>query len=96
MTTAEQDIDSFTQFARERLRGGGSDVSIDELFDLWRIENPSDDETSENVAAINAALDDFRNGDRGRSRRSVRGLTPSDSPRSFLSRQTLAFVQPKE
>ena len=39
---------------------------IDELFDLWRIENPNDDDTAENVAAINAALEDFRNGDRGR------------------------------
>ena len=66
MTTAAHDIESFTQFARDCLRGGDSDVSIDELFDLWRIENPSDDDTTENVAAINAALEDFRNGDRGR------------------------------
>ena len=67
MTTAEQDIERFTQFARNRLRVGDSDASIDELFDLWRIENPSDDDgTAENVAAINAAIEDFRNGDRGR------------------------------
>jgi hypothetical protein len=40
--------------------------SLDELFDLWRIENPSEFDDTENLAAIAGAIDDFRRGDRGR------------------------------
>lgn len=36
-----------------------------ELFDLWRSENPSDELYAENVAAINVAIESFKNGDRG-------------------------------
>ena len=43
-----------------------AEPSLDELFDLWRIENPSDANYAENVAAIAGAIEDFRNGDRGR------------------------------
>jgi hypothetical protein len=63
MSTQEQ-IDSFHRFATERIRGG-SDLSMDELYDLWRLEHPTPDELDENVRAVQAALDDFENGDRG-------------------------------
>ena len=66
MTTTEQELESFTQFARSHLGGGGSEPSLDELFDLWRTENPSDADYAENVAAIAAAIQDFHRGDRGR------------------------------
>ncbi|NUQ63900.1 MAG: hypothetical protein HUU20_15590 [Pirellulales bacterium] len=66
MSTTQQELESFTQFAKARLRGGGPEPSLDELFDLWRIENPSDADYAENVAAIGGAIDDFRKGDRGR------------------------------
>ena len=65
MTTTQQDLDSFTSFARQRIESGQRDLSIDELFDQWRAENPSDAEYAENVAAINASIQDFKNGDRG-------------------------------
>ncbi len=65
MSSAEQELESFSQFAKARLRAGlGS--SLDELFDLWRIENPSDTDYAENVAALAGAVNDFRRGDRGR------------------------------
>lgn len=65
MATTAQELDLFTQSARQQLGNGGSKLSLDELFDLWRAENPSDGLYAENVAAVNAAIADFRNGDRG-------------------------------
>lgn len=65
MATVEHELNSFTEFANERISSGGSNISLDELFDLWRSENPSDELYAENVAALNAAIQDFKNGDRG-------------------------------
>lgn len=65
MATTGEELDRFAEFARQRLGNGGSELSLDELFDLWRSENPSDELYAENVAAVNAAIDDFRKGDRG-------------------------------
>lgn len=65
MTTIERELQSFTEFARERLASAGTHLSLDELFDIWRIKNPSDELQAENVAAVNAAIQDFKNGDRG-------------------------------
>ena len=66
MATTAQELDSFTRFARERLSVGEVEPSLDELFDLWRIENPTDTSCTEDVAAIAGAIEDFKNGDRGR------------------------------
>ncbi|MFO7904472.1 MAG: hypothetical protein ACQESR_22765 [Planctomycetota bacterium] len=38
---------------------------MDELYDLWRLEHPTPDELDEKMRAVQAALDDFENGDRG-------------------------------
>jgi hypothetical protein len=65
MATTQQDLDSFTSFARQRIESGQRNVSIDELFDQWRAENPSDEQYAENVAAVNASIQDFKNGERG-------------------------------
>lgn len=62
--STQQQIDSFHRFATERIRSG-SDLTIDELYDLWRLEHLTSDELDENVRAVKAALDDFENGDRG-------------------------------
>ena len=66
MATTEQELESFTRFAKARLRAGDQEPSLDELFDLWRAENPSDTDYAENVAALTGAINDFRQGDRGR------------------------------
>lgn len=65
MSTAHQELDSFNEFAKHRLSHGDADLSLDELFDLWRSENPSDELDAENVAAVAAAIADFHAGDRG-------------------------------
>jgi len=65
MATTAQDLDNFRRFVEVRLNAGGADASLDELFDLWRQENPSADLYAENVAAIAASLEDFERGERG-------------------------------
>lgn len=65
MSTAEQDLNRFTRYARERIEAGQDDLSIDELFDQWRAENPSNEQFAENVAAVRTSIEDFKAGDRG-------------------------------
>ena len=65
MKTQEQ-VDSFHRFATEQLAGGGTYKSIDELYDQWRYENMSPEESRGNVAALQAAIDDINAGDVGR------------------------------
>ena len=65
MTNQEQ-LDSFYRFATEQLANGGSEKSIDALYDQWRFENLSPEELLENVAAVKSAIDDMNNGDLGR------------------------------
>jgi len=66
IATTAQELESFTQFVKQRLRAEEAEPSLDELFDLWRMENPSDASYAENVAAIAGAIEDFESGDRGR------------------------------
>ena len=65
MATAEQELASFTSYARERIESGQRDVTIEELFDQWRAENPADEQYADNVAAIQLSIQDFKNGERG-------------------------------
>jgi hypothetical protein len=65
MSSIEQDIADFTQFALQRIESGGRDMSIDELFDQWRLENPLDAEYVENLAAVRESIRDYQSGERG-------------------------------
>ena len=65
MATVEQDLADFTNYARQRIEAGQPELSIDELFDQWRAEKPSGNQYAENVAAIQASIHDFKNGERG-------------------------------
>jgi hypothetical protein len=65
MSTAEQDIANFANFALQKIESGQRDATIDELFDQWRLENPSADQYAENVAAIQVSINDFKAGERG-------------------------------
>ena len=66
MNTTAQELESFTEFVKKRLGSRESEPSLEELFDLWRLENPSDTEYAENLAALSGAIEDFNSGDRGR------------------------------
>lgn len=76
MSTVESDLTSFHQFAMRQIHTG---CSIDELFDQWRAENPSDELYQENVAAIKASIADFKNGDLG----TIAGLDSSELRRQY-------------
>jgi predicted transcriptional regulator len=64
MLVTQQDLDSFHRFAQQKLHNGGTE-SIEELFDLWRIENPTPEDQAEIHAAIRQGLADIKAG-RGR------------------------------
>jgi len=61
MATTEQDIDSFAQFAKQKLAQAEGELSMDDIYDEWRIQHPP----SEDALAIKAALRDMHNGERG-------------------------------
>ncbi|MBR9800429.1 hypothetical protein GYB59_01425 [bacterium] len=66
MATQEQ-LESFHQFASEQLRKGADALSLSDLLDLWETQNVSPEEYAENVAAIQASLDDLQAGESGRN-----------------------------
>ena len=66
MSTTENDLRDFTAFVRDRISQGDADnLGLAELFDLWMLQNPTDAERAINIAAVNASINDFMNGERG-------------------------------
>ena len=65
MPTIEEDLNSFSQFVQERLKTVDHKPGLAELFDLWLIEHPDEASYADDVAAINASIADFKNGERG-------------------------------
>ena len=63
MATSEHDIDNFYQFAKSRLKNGGSKLSLEELFDQWMITNPP----RQDALAVQATIRDMHNGETGRN-----------------------------
>jgi hypothetical protein len=57
----------FRDFIDKKLNNGSNDLSPEEALDEWRETHPEADEAEDTVAAIQEALDDMANGDRGRS-----------------------------
>ena len=60
---AVQELREFHRFLGEKLNNGGAHLSPEEALDEWREAHPGSE--SEDVAAIQEALDDMANGDRG-------------------------------
>jgi hypothetical protein len=65
MRAVKQELEHFTNYARRQIESGQENLSIDELFDQWRTQYPSDDQLAEKVAAIQASINDFNEGERG-------------------------------
>ena len=66
MATTEDDLKSFSRFVYEHIgEETAADSKLPELFDLWMLENPSEADYAEDVAAVNASINDFMNGERG-------------------------------
>ena len=57
MSITKEELDRFHEFAVSLVSGAGSDVTWLQLFELWRLQNPSVAEHEENVAAIRESLD---------------------------------------
>lgn len=68
MPTKEQ-IDSFHEFASLQIANGGAELSMDQLYCLWRVKNPMPQELAASVAAVKGAYTEMEAGDSGRSAR---------------------------
>jgi hypothetical protein len=65
MAITKEDLNAFHQFAEDRLASRGAE-SLQELVDMWELEHPTTELHCQNVAAVQAAIRDMENGDRGR------------------------------
>lgn len=66
MSDTATELAAFQHYATVRLGNGGSDLSLDELFDEWRQANPNADQLLNSTRAIAASLRDLENGETGR------------------------------
>ncbi|MGN6544272.1 MAG: hypothetical protein ACTHK7_04435 [Aureliella sp.] len=64
--TTVQLLDQFRQFALQRLSNEGKELSLDELYDEWRTQNPTNEAIGQDRRAVAASLRDFDRGERGR------------------------------
>ena len=67
----QQQIDSFYEFASSQVSNGGKELSLDELYCMWRAKNPMPAELAESVAALQAAYTEMEAGDGGRPARAA-------------------------
>ena len=56
-------IENFSEFAKAKVNQAGTDLSIDDLYDEWRMQHPPTDD----LLAIQASLRDMKSGETGRS-----------------------------
>lgn len=57
MSITVNELDRFHDFAVSLISAANAEVTWLQLFELWRIENPSAAEYAENVAAISESLE---------------------------------------
>jgi hypothetical protein len=62
MAVTQEQIESFHQFATCRAKNGGADLTMDELYDLWRAENLPPEELAESLASLERGLADVAAG----------------------------------
>jgi hypothetical protein len=61
MASIEHDLESFTQFAKQKIASGEGAASMDELFVQWRRQRIA----AEDAAAVLEAVADLERGERG-------------------------------
>jgi hypothetical protein len=59
------ELESFHRFLGDQLAHGDSMLSPEECLELWRAQNPSEDQFEAEAQAIREAIDDMRAGDVG-------------------------------
>ncbi|QDT66585.1 hypothetical protein [Calycomorphotria hydatis] len=62
MAITYEQLDQFHQFASDQLKRTSNKISWPELFELWRLENPSVDEQTEIYAALDESWEDIQQG----------------------------------
>lgn len=75
------ELREFIEFAEQHLGEGSSDLTPEEVLDLWRAQHPPADELNHSVAAINRAL---AQADRGE------GIPLDEFDRRFRARHQIA------
>jgi hypothetical protein len=65
MTVTNEDLNQFHEFAKVVIARSDDKLTLDELWDQWRLENPTQAEFEENVLAVKSAIRDMEAGDRG-------------------------------
>jgi len=61
------ELQQFNRFVSEKIGTGQGDLSPEEALDLWRAENPPEDERTATIRAVEEALEELRAGDTGAS-----------------------------
>lgn len=64
-TEINDELRDFHRFLGDKLQNGGADWSPEEALDEWRRLHPDGQAVADEVAAIQEALADVANGDRG-------------------------------
>ena len=59
---SQEQLDSFHLFASNKLSNGGPELSLADLYNLWRIERPTPEEQEGIHAAIVEGLNDIQAG----------------------------------
>jgi hypothetical protein len=57
MSVTTDELERFHDFAVSLISGAGAEMTWLQLFDLWRIENPSAAEYQANLAAVRESLE---------------------------------------
>ncbi len=52
MIVTKQDLERFHEYAVARISDGEEELTWRQLFELWRLDNPSDEESAQDAAAI--------------------------------------------
>ena len=62
MIVTKQELERFHEFALSRVSSSEDELTWRQLFELWRIDNPTDEEFAQEVAAIQQSLDAMTDG----------------------------------
>ena len=80
MTQIADQIDQFRAFALAYLNSETKEMTIDELYDEWRLLNPDPVQMDNDKNAVAASLRDYRNGVSGKPAAEVLGRLKSQLP----------------
>jgi len=65
MSIDESEFFQFSQFVTGKLQSGGAELTPEECLELWRLQHPTSVQYIQNVQTIQAAIDEWENGNPG-------------------------------